>query len=75
MEKNLQEYSDMLYLAAKEVCKIIKSPKMTSENKMLVASANTLALTAKTAIQTELLKYKIENTAGNTTQLIQKING
>lgn len=69
----LNEYSGMLLNSAKEVNKIIKNPKYTNENKVVIAAANTLAQTAKTAIQITVLEYKKNRTYGNTTQLIEKI--
>lgn len=70
----LNEYSKMLLDSAKEVYKVINKPKYTNENKVLIAAANTLAQTAKTAIQIELVSYKANMTAANTSQLIHKVN-
>jgi hypothetical protein len=70
----LNEYSQMLLDSAKEVYKVINKPKYTNENKMIIAAANTLAQTAKTAIQVELVQYRASMTAGNTSQLIHKVN-
>jgi predicted Mrr-cat superfamily restriction endonuclease len=69
----LNEYREMLLDSAKEVYKVIKNPKCADKNKMLIASANTLAQTVKTAVQVEVLQYKAIMTAGNTTQLINKV--
>lgn len=70
----MNEYSKMLLESAKRVYEVVKKPKMTDENKMLIASANTLAQTTKTAIQLELLQYKSDITGRNTTQMIHKVN-
>lgn len=70
----LNEYSKMLLDSAKEVHKVINKPKYTNENKVLIAAANTLAQTVKTAVQVEVLQYKADRTTGNTTQLIHRIN-
>ncbi len=70
----LNEYSKMLLESANAVHKIIKKPKYTNENKVLIAAANTLAQTAKTAIQVELVQYKATSSTRNTTQLIHKVN-
>lgn len=70
----LNEYSKMLLDSAKAVYDVVKKPKYTNENKVVIAAANTLAQTAKTAIQIELIQYKAKMTAGNTSQLIHKVN-
>lgn len=70
----LNEYSKMLLDSAKEVYKVINNPKYTNENKVIIAAANTLAQTAKTSIQVELVQYKATMSAGNTSQIIHKVN-
>lgn len=70
----LNEYSNMLLDSAKAVYEVIKKPKMSDKNKVIIAAANTLSQTAKAAIQIEVLQYKVDRTAGNTTQLIHRIN-
>lgn len=70
----MQEYSKMLLETAKRVYEVVKKPEMTDENKIIIASANTLAQTTKTAIQLELLQYKATYTKGNTSQLIHMVN-
>lgn len=69
----MQEYSKMLLESAKQVYRIIQKPKMTDENKVIIASANTLAQTTKTAIQLELLELRKQNTNNNINVLIDKI--
>lgn len=70
----LNEYSQMLLESARQVYKIINNPECTEENKMIIAGANTLAQTSKTAIQLELLQYKASYTGANTSQIIHKVN-
>ena len=69
----MQEYSKMLLESAKQVYNIIQKPAMTDENKMLIASANTLAQTTKTAIQLELLALRKENSFNQANILIDRI--
>ena len=69
----MNEYSKMLLESAKQVFNIIQKPKMTDENKVIIASANTLAQTTKTAIQLELLELRKQNTNNNINVLIDKI--
>lgn len=70
----MNEYSKMLLESAKRVYNIIQKPEFTDENKLVIASANTLAQTAKTAIQLELLQYKATYSNVNTTQMIHQVN-
>lgn len=70
----LNEYSKMLLESARQVYKIINKPDYTEENKMVIAGANTLAQTAKTAIQVEILQYKAKYSGANTNQIIHKVN-
>lgn len=72
--KNLKEYSNMLLDSARAVYGVVKKPKYTNENKVVIAAANTLAQTTKTAIQIEIIQYKASLTAGNTSQIIHKAN-
>ena len=74
MNNNLDEYSNMLFESVKEVFKVIKNPKMTDENKVLLASVNALTNATKTAIQNEILRYKVDNTNGTLLKLIEKID-
>ena len=53
---------------------IIKNPTVTDENKLLIAAVNTLTNTTKTAIQNEVLRYKVDNTNGTILKLIEKID-
>lgn len=69
----MNEYSKMLLESAKQVANIIKKPKMSDENKVIIAAANTLAQTTKAAIQIELLEYRKYNTSNNINVLIDKI--
>ena len=70
----LNEYNKMLLESARKVYEIIQKPDYTEENKMVIAGANTLAQTAKTAIQIEIIQYKAGMTTGNITQLVHKAN-
>lgn len=74
MDNKLDEYSNMLFESAKEVFKVIKNPKMSEENKVLLASVNALTNATKTAIQNEVLRYKVDNTNGTLLKLIEKID-
>lgn len=74
MDKRLDEYSNMLFESAKEVFKVIKNPKMSEENKVLLASVNALTNATKTAIQNEVLRYKVDNANGTMLKLIEKID-
>ena len=74
MNNNLDEYSNMLFESAKEVFKVIKNPKMTDENKVLLASVNALTNAVKTAIQNEVLMYRIDKSNGTLLKLIEKID-
>ena len=69
----LNEYQEMLLESAKQVHKIIKNPKNTTENKITIAGANTLAQTVKAAIQVELVQYKSKIASSNTSQIIHKV--
>lgn len=69
----MNEYSKMLLESAKQVYGIIQKPKMTDENKVIIASANTLAQTTKTAIQLELLELRKEKSFNQVSALIDKI--
>ena len=69
----MQEYSKMKLESARQVYGIIQKPKMTNENKVIIASANTLAQTTKTAIQLELLELRKLNTSNNINVLVDKI--
>lgn len=74
MNNKLDKYSDMLFESAKEVFKVIKNPKMTDENKVLLASVNALTNATKTAIQNEVLKCRIDKSNGTLLKLIEKID-
>ena len=74
MDNRLDEYSNMLFESAKEVFKVIKNPKMSEENKVLLASVNALTNATKTAIQNEVLQYRISNSNGTLLKLIEKID-
>ena len=69
----INEYQEMLLDSARKIHNIIKKPQVTDENKIIIASANALAQTAKTAIQMEVLHYKSKIASQNTTQLINRI--
>lgn len=74
MNNHLDEYSNMLFESVQEVFKVIKNPKMTDENKVLLASVNALTNATKTAIQNEVLKYRIDKSNGTLLRLIEKID-
>lgn len=74
MNNKLDEYSNMLFESAKEIFKVVKNPQMSDENKLLIAAVNTLTNTTKTAIQNEVLRYKVDNTNGTILKLIEKID-
>ena len=71
----MDKYSQMLLDSAEAVHGIINNYKKmkTEDIKIIVASANTLALTAKTAIQAEILKNRMLHTQGNTSQVLHKL--
>ena len=70
----MNEYSRMLLESAKKVYEIVQKPECTDENKILIASANTLAQTTKTAIQLELLQNNAYYSKRHTDELIHKVN-
>lgn len=70
----MNEYSKMLLESAKRVYEVVKKPEMTDENKMLIASANTLAQTTKTAIQLELIQNNAYYSKRHTDEIIHKVN-
>ena len=74
MNNHLDEYSNILFESVQEVFKVIKNPKMTDENKVLLASVNALTNATKTAIQNEVLKYRIDKSNGTLLRLIEKID-
>lgn len=71
----MDKYSQMLLDSAEIIHKILKNHKKMelSDIKISIAAANTLAQTAKTAIQTEIVKNRLALTQGNTSQIIHKI--
>ena len=70
----LDVYSDMLFESAKAIFEVVKNPELSDKNKMLIASANALTTTTKTAIQNEILKYKLDNSNGTVLKLLEKID-
>ena len=73
----MQEYNDMLFDSAKIIHTMLKTKHkgMTMEEaKIAIASANTLAQTIKTAIQAEVIQFRLDNTKGNIAQVIHSIN-
>ena len=73
--KIMDKYSQMLLDSAEIIHKILKDHKKMELNdiKISIAAANTLAQTAKTAIQTEIVKNRLALTQGNTSQILHKI--
>lgn len=71
----MKNYSDMLFDSAELVHKVLMNPKKytTEETKIIIAGANTLAQTAKTAIQNEVLVHKLYNSKLHTAQLIHQV--
>ena len=71
----MDKYSQMLLDSAEIIHKILKDHKKMELNdiKISIAAANTLAQTAKTAIQTEIVKNRLALTRGNTSQILHKI--
>ena len=71
----MDKYSQMLLDSAEIIHKILKNHKKMELNdiKISIAAANTLAQTAKTAIQTEIVKNRLALTQGNTSQILHKI--
>ena len=71
----MDRYSQMLLDSAEIIHKILKNHKKMELNdiKISIAAANTLAQTAKTAIQTEIVKNRLALTQGNTAQILHKI--
>lgn len=64
--------TDMLMKSAEIMFNLLtdKNMKADAETKIKIATANTLAQTIKTAIQSEILTLKINSTKANTAQLI-----
>ena len=71
----MDKYSQMLLDSAEIIHKILKDHNKMELNdiKISIAAANTLAQTAKTAIQTEIVKNRLASTQGNITQVLHKI--
>lgn len=70
----MDKYSQMLLDSAEIIHKILKDHKKMELNDIKISiAANTLAQTAKTAIQTEIVKNRLALTQGNTSQIIHKI--
>ena len=68
-------YSKMLMDSAEIIYDMLKNPKKfaTEEKKITIAAANTLAMTAKTALQNEVITMKLRANHANTNQLVQTI--
>ena len=73
MKKN--DVNNMLMDSAEIMHNILKNPNKqdTETTKILIASANTLALTVKTMIQAEVIRLKMSNTKGNINQLVHQV--
>ena len=70
----MEEYSKMLLDSAKCVYNIIQKPVCSEENKLVIAGANTLAQTAKAAIQVEVLQNRAGYTVGHTSRIIHRVH-
>lgn len=68
-------YSKMLMDSAEIIHSMLKNPKKFTdeEKKITIAAANTLALTAKTALQNEVISLKLQANHVNTNQLVHTI--
>ena len=68
-------YSKMLMDSAEIIHSMLKNPKKFTdeEKKITIAAANTLALTAKTALQNEVICLKLKANHVNTNQLVHTI--
>lgn len=68
-------YSKMLMDSAEIIHDMLKHPKKftTEEKKITIAAANTLAITAKTALQNEVISLKLRTNHVTTNQLIHTI--
>ena len=68
-------YSKMLMDSAEIIYDMLKNPKKftTEEKKITIAAANTLAMTAKTALQNEVITMKLRTNQINTNQLVHTI--
>lgn len=68
-------YSKMLMDSAEIIYDMLKNPKKftTEEKKITIAAANTLAMTAKTALQNEVITMKLRVNHANTNQLVHTI--
>lgn len=68
-------YSKMLMDSAEIIYDMLKNPKKftTEEKKITIAAANTLAITAKTALQNEVITMKLRVNHANTNQLVHTI--
>ena len=71
----MMNYSEMLFDSAELVHKVLMNPRKytTEETKIIIAGANTLAQTAKTAIQNEVLMHRLNNAKLNTSQLVHQL--
>ena len=68
-------YSKMLMDSAEIIYEMLKQPKKFTmeEKKITIAAANTLAMTAKTALQNEVITMKLRTNQINTNQLVHTI--
>lgn len=68
-------YSQMLMDSAEIIHAMLKNPKKytNEEKKITIAAANTLAITAKTALQNEVISLKLRTNQVTTNQLIHTI--
>ena len=74
MNNNLDIYGEMLFESAKAIFEVVKNPSSTEETKILIASVNALTTATKTAIQNELLQYKLGGTTNTTLQVLGKVD-
>ena len=68
-------YSKMLMDSAEIIYDMLKNPKKftVEEKKITIAAANTLAMTAKTALQNEVIALRISATHLNSNQLVHTL--
>lgn len=68
-------YSKMLMDSAEIIYEMLKHPKKFTmeEKRITIAAANTLAMTAKTALQNEVITMKLRANHINTNQVVHTI--
>ena len=68
-------YSKMLMDSAEIIHKMLTNPKdyTAEEKKITIAAANTIAVTAKTALQNEVIAMKLRTNQVSTNQLVHTL--